>query len=412
MNSPKVPTALIPRLLVPLAKNVERNLNFRIDPDKIFDGPEISWLAELDHFVRLALATSWPPFIVGQEIRQIRERQAGPAGHARLVSQPVFVKTADPNLLDQAARELADRFPDLLLCATILDPAGLAASQLLFAPHIRLLWDVFFSHPIGSCSGYRIDWPVDSTGRIKAEVCNDFVALFRQTMLEKKLLRRERHRWELGSRENVSNLNAYLDDWFAQPGSVTVLHLRLSHARERASLISAPVEEQHRDLKALRRSRAIFLDRIRRKPALFTDAPGYVWSIIPSFEGGYELHLTLLFNSAALRRVLEDKRTASTELADAFKDHGDQVGAYWVRIATGGQGSYHRGEQNRWPYGGDWVHGEVRADDSSRREKLKESLGYLALRRALVRLKDEPSGEYFGIPERKTRGPSRSAQRC
>lgn len=53
------------------------------------------------------------------------------------------------------------------------------------------------------------------------------------------------------------------------------------------------------------------------------------------------------------------------------------------------------------------MHGEIRADDVSRREKLKEALGYLAQRRALVRQKNEPSGEYFGLPERKTRSPRR-----
>ncbi|WP_233827726.1 hypothetical protein [Paraburkholderia sp. ZP32-5] len=413
MTSPKVPATRTPLLLVDaLAVHVECNLNSRIYPNSVFNGPEISRLAALDRFVRLALEASLDPFIFVQT-RRIFIGQVGPTGSMRRVSQPVYVKSATPNFSDPAARELAGLFPDLFFWAMMRDVGDLAMSQLesrlLYSPHIRLLLDVFLSHPVarGGCS---IDSQVDCTGRILAELCNDFVAHFRQTMREKKLLRRERHNWEFGSRENVANLNTYLDGLFAQNGSVTVLHLRLSHARERASLISAPVEEQHRDLQALRRSRGIFLDRIRRKPSLFTDAPGSVWSIIPSFEGGYELHITLLFNSVALRRVLEDRGMASAELADAFTDYADQVGAYWVRIATEGRGSYLRGDQSPWLYNRNWVHGEVRADDISRCEKLKEMLGYLALRRALVRLKNEPPGEYFRVSERQLRSPRRSVR--
>jgi hypothetical protein len=77
-------------------------------------------------------------------------------------------------------------------------------------------------------------------------------------------------------------------------------------------------------------------------------------------------------------------------------------------MATGGQGSYLRGDANAVLYGPDWVHGEVLADDPERPEKLKETLGYLAMRRVLVRLKNEPPGQYFGLPERKARSSRRS----
>jgi hypothetical protein len=39
-------------------------------------------------------------------------------------------------------------------------------------------------------------------------------------------------------------------------------------------------------------------------------------------------------------------------------------------------------------------------------------LGYLAMRRGLVRLQNEPDGAYFGMPERKPRAPRRSIRRA
>jgi hypothetical protein len=95
---------------------------------------------------------------------------------------------------------------------------------------------------------------------------------------------------------------------------------------------------------------------------------------------------------------------------EVLRDHADQVGEYWVERATDGQGSYLRGDTNAVLYGPEWMHGEVRADDVGQRGKLKESLGYLAMRRALVRLKNEPPGQYFGTREREPRRPRRLAR--
>ncbi|CAI8694758.1 hypothetical protein EMIT0111MI5_280046 [Burkholderia sp. IT-111MI5] len=74
---------------------------------------------------------------------------------------------------------------------------------------------------------------------------------------------------------------------------------------------------------------------------------------------------------------------------------------------TEGRGSYYRADTTGDLYDRDWVHGEVRADDTDRRDRLKRTLGYLAMRRALVRLSNEPAGEYFGMRERKARSPRR-----
>lgn len=136
---------------------------------------------------------------------------------------------------------------------------------------------------------------------------------------------------------------------------------------------------------------------------LFTERPGYVWSIQPSWVGGYDLHLTLLFDTNALRKVLEDKKIENDRTGAVAEGHADEVGASWV-MATKGQGGYVRIDRNDQPYGRDWVHGEVRADDVARRERLMETLSYLAMRRTLIRLKNEPPGVYFGLP--RPRSPS------
>ncbi|RDU98293.1 hypothetical protein DWV00_13320 [Trinickia dinghuensis] len=262
--------------------------------------------------------------------------------------------------------------------------------------------DLYFEHSVSLCDGHD-DEVDDGSRRIGAQVYNDFVADFRAAMFAKKLLRRELHNWGWSSQENVANLHIYLDDLFAKHESLTILHLRLSHTREQADALPAPIEDQLRDLQALRMARTTFFDRMRRKPALFTDQPRYIWSILPSLDGRYDLHLTLLFDTAALQKVLDDRKVEAAQADVCLKDHADQVGACWVQVATGGRGSYLRGDSDAWLYGSHWVHGEVCDDDTERREKLKETLSYLAMRRALLRLKNEPPGEYFGMSRRKPR---------
>ncbi len=361
------------------------------------DGPAIGLLAELDRIVWLSLETPCPPFHINRKKVEVH------GGHDRRYDERrhVELKTATPNPLSRASLALAMRLTNVKAQTTTLNPSDPVASRLQYAPHIGLLLDLFFDHPVSTCWGFKSNAQVGETGLIKAEIENDFIAQFRHAMLERKLLRRERHNWNLGSRENAGKLKIYLDDLFAKHDSVTVLHLRLFHARERASLRSASAEDLHLDLLALRACRATFFDRIRRKPALFTDESGYVWAIMPSLEGGYDMHLTLLLNTAALQKLLDDKRVEAEHTGALLEDHVDQVGEYWVERATGGRGSYLRADRNPWLYGPGWVHGEVRADDHVRRGKLTEMLSYLAMRRALVRLKNEPAGVYFGKRERK-----------
>jgi hypothetical protein len=399
---------------VELGRYLEHNLRFQIGRDgrKILgSGPEIALLAKLDRLVRLVLETDFAPFRVSGAMRPMPVTVPDAFGRNQRVLRPCYVKTAVPNSFYRATEELAGILSWRALRAglTIFQQSDPLASQLLHAPHIRLLLDTFFSHPINDCLGGNIESPVNSDGRIRAEVYNDFVAQFRRAIRDSKSLRQDWHNWNLGSRENAAKLPAYLNDLFAKHGDLTVLHLRLFHASERANLITSPIDEQHQDLQMLRACRTKFFDRMRRKPALFTDDPGYVWAILPSLEGGYALHLTLLFSTAALHKVLDDKRVEAGHAGTALQRHADQVGMYWVDAATRGQGSYLCGDANAVVYGPDWVHGEVCADDA-KHKKLEETLGYLAVRRALVRLKNEPPGQYFHMPDLKPRSTPRPAK--
>ncbi|KHK54096.1 hypothetical protein PI87_16375 [Ralstonia sp. A12] len=404
---------IAPEIRAGLTRYIDHSLNCCVEPDgrkTILSGPEIGSLFALDRFVWSALATPFAPFRISGTMHLASEHEQG-APHERYSSERwKYTKSASPNPYCQDTLDLAAQLQRISHYAETFDPSKQAAAQLEHAPHLRLLLDTFFHHPIQNCGGSDINSPTVHGGLIKAEICNNFVAQFRQAMLARKFLRRERHNWHMGCRENLTNLRAYLGGLFTRHQSLTVLHLRLFHAKNRASLISAPVEDQHQDLRELRACRNVFFDRMRRKPALFTQKPGYVWAILPSLEGGYDLHLTLLFDSVALCKVLDDKRVEAEQAGTILEDHADQIGAYWVRTATAGEGGYLRGDKNGWLYGPDWVHGEVCADDVGRREKLQETLGYLPMRRALVRLKNEPEGEYFGMREGKSRAPRRSAR--
>ena len=398
---------------VELGRYLEHNLRFQVGRDGrkiIGNGPEIALLAKLDRLVRLVLETDFAPFRVSGAMRPMPVTVPDAFGRNQRVLRPRYVKTAVPNSFYRATEELAGilSWRALRVGLTIFQQSDPFADQLLHAPHIRLLLDKFFRHPIRDCLGGNIESPVDSAGRIRAEVYNDFVAQFRRAMRDSKSLRQDWHNWNLGSRENAAKLPVYLNDLFAKHGSLTVLHLRLFHARERANLITSPIDEQHQDLQMLRACRTKFFDRMRRKPALFTDDPSYVWAILPSLEGGYALQVTLLFSTAALHEVLDDKRVEAGQTGTALQRHGDQVGMYWVDTATGGQGSYLCGDMTPAPYGPDWAHGEVCVGDV-RHKNLEETLGHLAMRRALMRLKNEPRGEYFGMRERKARRPRRTA---
>lgn len=398
-------------MLSGIAEQTERNLNFLHAPDGqnfIRSGPDIASLERLDRFVWLSLEASLPPFRVERAKRWQSGFEPGEDGRWRSVSGWGTVRVPVPNEADSVSKELALLASAFRNAATLLDLSCPSAAQLRYAPHIQLLIQTLRSHALSKFLNTKLNEQLDRSGRIVAELYNDFVAAFRQSMLKRKLLRREMHNWRLGSIENEANLRAYLDDRFAQHECLTVLHLRLFHARERANLIASAQEARTRDLGALRESRTRFFDRMRRKPSLFTDSPGRVWSIIPSLEGGHELHITLLFDSVALQKTIDDYTVASEQAGQPPMSYADRIGKYWVETATRGAGDYRSVDRDDWLYGGNWVHGDVRRDDVRRREKLTETLGYLAMRRALVRLRCEPPGEYFGMSARATRASRRA----
>lgn len=400
MSKPNLSNTIDPQSLSGLARHINRSLSFRVCPGgrgEICDGLGINLLVSLDRFVWTAMETTCSPFHVQGKtyLRRVREWDAN--GQPRDALLPTIAAEIHPNPSFRDANHL------VALLFSIRDRLVThpSANYLRYPPHLRLLREIFLEHPISRCRQRSPKALVDDTGLSVAENCNDFVDRFRQAMCDSKLLRRERFNWNLGSRENLMRLHAYLDSLFPLPhSSVTVLHLRL--------LCAPAAEGGHRsDLQVLRDCRTKLFDRMRRNLALFSSKPAIVWAILPSVDGRFHLHLTLLFDTASVCKLLDDKRVEADLAGVVLKDHADLIGTYWVEGVTEGQGRYYRGDTTGDLYDQDWVHGEVRADDAERRDRLKRTLGYLAMRRALVRLSNEPAGEYFGMRERKARSPRR-----
>ncbi|WP_296224919.1 hypothetical protein [Ralstonia sp. UBA689] len=237
---------IAPQILAGLAGYIDRTLNCRVEPDgrkTILSGPEIGSLFTLDRFVWSALATPFAPFRISGTMHLPHEYQQGALHEEHLSGRWNYTKSASPNPYCQDTLDLAAQLQRISHSVETFDPSKREAAQLVHAPHLRLLLDTFFHHPIRNCGGSDINSPTVHEGLIKAEIYNDFAAQFRQAMLARKFLRRERHNWHMGCRENQTSLRAYLDGLFTRPPSLTVLHLRLFHAKNRADLISAPVED-------------------------------------------------------------------------------------------------------------------------------------------------------------------------
>lgn len=401
MNSLKQATMTAYPLNDKFRRNIDRCLNLLAPPEGATYA-DLGALGDLDRFIWAMLQADDDPYQIRVEKRTTRVRRKDVLGRTSPIEVVGFPRVAYPNVSNPAARRLSDLMRQFPRRNEIPSPTHPAVGQLTFAPHIRLFLTLFHDHPIRDYIGgqWRLNCPV-ADGVLPADIYNDFVKRFRCEMLARNLLRRDLHNWNLGSRENVANLDAYLDGLCATR-DLTVYHFWLYHARARSNLVTTSVENQHSDLQVLRACRAKFFDCMRRKPSLFTEDPGYVWFILPTLEGGYALHLTLLFDSAALRKVIDDKRVEAEQAGVLSQDHANEVGAYWVETATGGLGSFQRSDKIINFYSPEWVFGEVRSGDYVRREKLKETLGHLAMRRALVRLKNEPRGQYFGLPNRRS----------
>lgn len=332
------------------------------------DGPDIRVLAKLDQFVWAALRSTVSPYAV--------TKVAGMRGSK-------VHKVAKPNQEAKEAAEVASFFSGVRQADAALSP------RLAYAPHLELFFKVYGEHAISS-------WlPESSSGVtwIAAEVFNDFCAVLRLEMLSQKKLQQPCHNWSLSGFQDLERLEKYLATRFERNRSLTVFHFRFFHSKNQVGLITSPLEDQLRDLKKLRNCRTRFLDHMRTNRALFPHKPGYVWAVEPSLNGGYGLHLTLLFNSAELTR---DHANVA--------EHARRIGEYWVSNATRGQGYYHLCHRDPLSLRDGWVVGRVDASDFYRRTKLTDALRILALREALVRLKDRPPGKYFHVPQQRSWG--------
>lgn len=335
------------------------------------DGPDIRVLAKLDQFVWATLRTTLCPYAISKLASMRGSR---------------FHKVAKPNQETKEAAELASFFHGVRQAYRAYSP------RLEYAPHLELFFRVYREHRISSWLPDSPNKLFDSTC-IAAEVFNDLCSVQRQEMLSRMKLQQPCHNWSLSGYQDLKRLEKYLSTLFERNRSLTVFHFRFFHSKNRVGLITSPFEDQLRDLKNLRTCRTRFLDHMRTNRALFPHKPGYVWAVEPSLNGGYGLHLTLLFNSAELTR---DHANVA--------EHARLLGEYWVSNATRGQGYYHLCHRDPLSLRDGWVVGRVDASDFYRRTKLTDALRILALREALVRLKDRPSGKYFHVPQQRSWG--------
>jgi hypothetical protein len=236
MNSPKSRALFVSQIPAGQSEYVERSLNYRVAPDGsvyVGDAPDIGLLKELDEFVRLSLENELEPFCIEPLVRDRSMLEIDTNGRRRFVERPFHFEKVSPNVGGRASQELADLLRIISPHARILNPSDPEASQLLYAPHFRLLREVLLAHPISARLTGNGRSAVDATGLTIEQLYNDFVARFRQAFLaQRSSLWDELHNWRLSSKENVVNLHAYLDGLFARHGSVTVLHFRLLHTRE------------------------------------------------------------------------------------------------------------------------------------------------------------------------------------
>jgi hypothetical protein len=312
---------------------------------------------------------------------------------------------------------LASRIKDLHFCQCAY------SEHLIYPPHLSLLIELFHGHPISGCRFKNPNAPLGD--HLEAEVYNSFVQIVRQTMQEhRQRLRKAMHGWGLSSLENAQSLRRFLDGQFEKSESLTFIHLNLFPTKQLVALVSPdlmmrellPAQDhpfldgtdptilkQHWE--AVRAMRDRITDRPCKLPSLFEHRRGLIWSIMPSLQGGYYLHLTLCFDTAGLTRSGNLSGTIDTPLDMSHLPSAERpvvtfpelIGQYLVKIATHEQGAYSICHHDGYRYRREWIHGTVLAAARVHRDDLYQALGHLAQRRQLVRIQGEPKGKYFGI---------------
>jgi len=367
------------------AKYVDRTLNSLTPYDKPtqrmwYDTPNISLLLRLDRFVRLAASTSFSPFVV-----KVEKNQYGNS-HLRARILP-------------GGQELASFFYDLRTSGQAYSPF------LRYAPHLEHLFEVYRFHWMTGNHMQTPDRPFDGR-RLWADVYNDLCMRLRQDQSLRKILQVPHHNWSTTGFENLHSLNRSLDHLFSEGHDLTVYHLRLFASRTRAPICASPAQasrqldgldqepqgtdsQSQTSLQELRRLRACwkkFRGLWATKPAYFPCRPAYVWSIESSLEDGYGIQLTLFFPTASLTR---DHSIAEY--------HACCIGNYWVSNATANLGHFRLTHKEPAYFREGWIFGLIRADEVAAKETLRRTLSGLAVKDALAKPKNRPSGTYFQI---------------
>lgn len=337
------------------------------------EGPLIGLLGHLDEFVWAAIQEPEPPYYI--EGRTLKSRR-------RVFSN------------DQRSHDLRISPWDSLYGAVTKVPE-VWAPNLRFAPHLELLFKTYQEHPISAVGASQGPRGLFAGQRSNAAIFNDFCAVFRRQMIDKKLLSAERNNWGLSGTENLKRLKHYLEDFTDSLPSTTAYHFWLHHTSDLLDLRSATQTQNRASLDALIKCRSTFFNGFDRNRTLFPVKPGYVWSVEPHIQEGWGLRLTLLWSSQVL---------PSTEID--VNAHAHEIGKYWVALASKGQGKYwlQRIDQNL--IGRSFAPSKYH--DNLRLQAFMRSLEPLAMRNALVRIRNQPEGKYFGTPQIKRRGPRRS----
>lgn len=321
------------------------------------EAPCVSALLEMDRFVRaVQLGDALPYVLQGRYFKAEKLPRSDTEG----------VSNWDP------------------LFATVRRWGRVDVPYLRFAPHLKLLMEVYRQHRI-SVGMYNGPNAPFYGGERNAEVFNDFCLAFRRAMADRKMLRQECLTWGLGSTQNLRRLHRYLDAFTGATPSTTAYHFTFLHTTEPLNLATASEKAHLAYLEPLRACRSLFMNGFAGKPSLFPSKPGYVWSLEPSLSGGWGLRMTLLWPTEVISRV----SIGSTH-------HARGIGDYWVQHATKTFGSY-------LMHGTEQVF-ELTTPSSGRRvsyglQSLKMRLAPLAVRDALVRFDNQPEGKYFGMPQ-------------
>ncbi len=258
--------------------------------------------------------------------------------------------------------------------------------SLEYAPHLKLFFEAYTRHTVSrlraSSHGYleRLHEHLDAF--------NDFYATFRHALRDERKLHAELHNWRFSGIQNNQRLHQYLDNYIQKNRNVTAMHFTLFHTAEQLDLSVATTSEQKKYLTQLSSSREAFFNGFTRKRAYFPHKPGYVWAVDPSHYEGYGLRITLLFNTMALTNEHPYPHL-----------HAHEIGAYWVSKATNGRGHYHLHPACKFPSTGP-AFDRINVDEPRKLQRMKEHLECMALHHALVRVRNQPKGKFFGTPQR------------